>query len=112
MHSLQHTNAVDSLAVLHFAHGKTEDAAIGDASALDKPYPLEFRQASKLCHTAVGQSCAASEVNVADAVACLGQGFDTDVGDTGTVAKVDVVKVLAKLSNGEDGPVGDHAALR
>ena len=64
MHSLQHTNTIDSLAVLHFAHGKAVDATIGDASALDKAYPLEFRQASKLCHTAIGQSGAASEVNV------------------------------------------------
>ena len=72
MHSLQHTDTVDPFAVLDFAHSKAEDAAIGDASALDKPYPLEFRQASKLCHTAVGQSGAAREVNVADAIACFG----------------------------------------
>jgi hypothetical protein len=111
MNSLQYTDTVDSFAVLDFAHSKAEDAAIGDASALYKPYPLEFRQASKLCHTAVGQSGAAREVNVTDAVACLGQSLDTDVSDTGTVAKVNVVKVLAKLGNGEDSSVSDHPAL-
>lgn len=111
MHPLQYAHTIDPLAVPGFASSKAKDAEISDASALDKPYPLEFRQTSKLCHTVVGQSAAARQVDIADTAACFGQSFYTVVCDTGTMAKVDVVEILAQLGNGEDGSVGDHAAL-
>jgi hypothetical protein len=103
MHSLQYADAVDPLVVLKLAHGQAEDATISYASTLDQPYPLEFWQTSKLCHTAVSQSTAACEVNVANAVARFGQSLNADVGDTGTVTEVNVVEVFAKLSDGKDG---------
>ena len=112
MHSLQHTNTVDPLAIFHFAHCKAVDAAISDASALDKPYPLEFWQASELCHTAVGKGTTACEIDIANAVASLGQRFHADVGDAGTMPEVDVMKVLAKLSNGKHSSVSDLSTLR
>lgn len=111
MHTFQHADAVDFLVVLDLTHGKSMDAAISNTGTLDQSYPLELWQASQLRNTAIGQSTATSKIDIADAIARLGQGLDTDVSDARTMAKVDVMEVLAELRDRKHSSVGDLSAF-
>lgn len=54
---------------------------------------------------------AATQVDIANAIAALNQSFDAFVGDLAAVAQMYVVQVLAKLRNGKNSDVGNVSTL-
>lgn len=91
--------------------GKRKDGLVGNATALDQSYTLQLGQGGEASDGHIGEERAASQVNVADAVAAPHQADDALVGDLAAVAEVDIVQVLAKLGDGVDGGIRDVAAL-
>lgn len=91
--------------------GKRKDGLVGNVTALDQAYALQLGQSSEASDGHIREERAASQVNVADAVAAPHQADDALVGDLAAVAEMDIVQVLAKLGNGVDGGIRDVAAL-
>ncbi len=91
--------------------GKGVNAVVGDAAALDEAYPLELRQVGQPNDGLVCQVHAASQVDVADAVARQSQALDGGVGDLAAMAQVHIVQIFAQAGDGVYGVIGDQAAL-
>lgn len=60
---------------------QSQNTLVGDSLAFDQTDTAKFWQSGQLLHTEIGQTIAASQVDIANAVARLDQLDDCTVGD-------------------------------